>query len=88
MVSNSINGENSYLVKENNMNFDFQNTGYKIFNNSLGINLSPRKGSFKGFRFAAEYFIPIYQSLNGFQSSEFNDFVLTLQFSPGGHMGH
>ena len=88
MVSNSINGENSYLVKENNMNFDFQNTGYKIFNNSLGINLSPRKGSFKGFRFAAEYFIPIYQSLNGFQSSEFNDFVLSLQFSPGGHMGH
>ena len=88
VVENSIIGENSFLVKENNMNFDFQNTGYKIFNNSLGINLSPRKGSFKNFRFAAEYFIPIYQSFNGFQSRELNDFVITLQISPGGHMGH
>ena len=87
VVENSIIGENSFLVKENNMNFDFQNTGYKIFN-SLGINLSPRNGSFKNFRFAAEYFIPIYQSFNGFQSRELNDFVITLQISPGGHMGH
>ena len=88
VFENSIIGENSLLVKENNMNFDFQNTGYKIFNNSLGINLSPRKGSFKNFRFAAEYFIPIYQYFNGFQSRELNDFVITLQISPGGHMGH
>ena len=88
VVENSIIGENSFLVKENNMNFDFQNTGYKIFKNSLGINLSPRKGSFKNFRFAAEYFMPIYQSFNGFQSRELNDFVITLQISPGGHMGH
>ncbi|RPG64364.1 MAG: hypothetical protein CBE50_001035 [Flammeovirgaceae bacterium TMED290] len=87
-IENSINGQNLSLVREDNMNLDFQNTGYKILNNSLGINLSPRKGALKNFRFAAEYFIPIYQSFLGFQSSKLNDFVVTLQVSPGGHIGH
>ncbi len=87
-IENSIIGENLFLVRENNMNLDFQNTGYKIFKNSLGINFSPRKGVLKNLRFASEFILPIYQSYNGYQSSETNNFVLTLQYSPGGHSGH
>ena len=41
-----------------------------------------------GSCFIISHFMPIYQSFKGFQSRELNDFVITLQISPGGHMGH
>ena len=35
-----------------------------------------------------EYILPTYMSYEGLQIGNFNGLSLTLQYSPGGHMGH
>ena len=83
-----VNGSSANLISDKNSDFDVINSGYKVLNNSLGLNASPLKGVLKNIRFSAEYVLPLYQSYNGYQSGKINDFVLSLQYSPGGHMGH
>tara|TARA_Y100000741_G_scaffold194908_2_gene148167 strand:- start:2272 stop:2985 length:714 start_codon:yes stop_codon:yes gene_type:complete len=83
-----VNGSSANLISDKNSDFDFINSGYKVLNNSFGLNASPLKGVLKNIRFSAEYVLPLYQSYNGYQSRKINDFVLSLQYSPGGHMGH
>ena len=83
-----VNGSSANLISDKNSDFDVINSGYKVLNNSFGLNASPLKGVLKNIRFSAEYVLPLYQSYNGYQSRKINDFVLSLQYSPGGHMGH
>ena len=83
-----VNGSSANLISDKNSDFDVINSGYNVLNNSFGVNVSPPKGVLKNIRFSAEYVLPIYQSYNGYQSRKINDFVLSLQYSPGGHMGH
>ena len=83
-----VNGSSANLISDKNSDFDVINSGYKVLNNSFGLNASPLKGVLKNIRFSAEYVLPLYQSYNGYQSRKTNDFVLSLQYSPGGHMGH
>ena len=83
-----VNGSSANLISDKNSDFDVKNSGYKVLNNSFGLNASPLKGVLKNIRFSAEYVLPLYQSYNGYQSRKINDFVLSLQYSPGGHMGH
>lgn len=83
-----VNGSSANLISDKNSDFDVINSGYKVLNNSFGLNASPLKGVLKNIRFSAEYVLPLYQSYNGYQSRKINNFVLSLQYSPGGHMGH
>ena len=83
-----VNGSPLFLIPDKNSDFDIRNTGYRILSNSFGLNISPAKGALKNFRFSAEYILPLFQSYNGYQNSKINDFILSLQLSPGGHMGH
>ena len=83
-----VNGSSANLISDKNSDFDVINSGYKVLNNSFGLNASPLKGVLKNIRFSAEYVLPLYQSYNGYQSRKINDFVLSLQYSPGGHMAH
>ena len=83
-----VNGSSANLISDKNSDFDVINSGYKVLNNSFSLNASPLKGVLKNIRFSAEYVLPLYQSYNGYQSRKINDFVLSLQYSPGGHMGH
>ncbi|MAR64823.1 MAG: hypothetical protein CMB83_02685 [Flammeovirgaceae bacterium] len=83
-----VNGSSANLISDKNSDFDVINSGFKVLNNSFGLNASPLKGVLKNIRFSAEYVLPLYQSYNGYQSRKINDFVLSLQYSPGGHMGH
>ncbi|MFL2991290.1 MAG: hypothetical protein ACJZZ7_05465 [Cytophagales bacterium] len=83
-----VNGSSANLISDKNSDFDVINSGYKVLNNSFGLNASPLKGVLKNIRISAEYVLPLYQSYNGYQSRKINDFVLSLQYSPGGHMGH
>jgi len=83
-----VNGSSANLISDKNLDFDVKNSGYNVLNNSFGLNVSPLKGVLKNIRFSAEYVLPLYQSYNGYQSRKINDFILSLQYSPGGHMGH
>jgi len=88
IMQSKVNGSFLFLIPEKNSDFDIRNTGYNMLNNSFGLNISPPKGGLKNIRFSAEYVLPLYQSYNGHQSRKINDFILSLQYSPGGHMGH
>ena len=75
---------NSSIMILNNKN----NSGYVLLNSALGLNFTFNKGILKNKRISMEYILPTYMSYEGLQVGSFNGFSLTLQYSPGGHMGH
>ena len=61
---------------------------FHIINTSFGLNVAIKKGVFKNTRVSIEYSLPSYMSYSGVQVGNFNDFILNLQYSPGGHKNH
>jgi hypothetical protein len=75
---------NSSIMILNNKN----NSGYVLLNSALGLNFIFNRGILKNKRISLEYSLPTYMSYEGLQIGSFNGFLLSLQYSPGGHMGH
>ena len=86
--SEKIKGSDSDLNIQEMVLNNSNNSGYRIFNNALGINLSLNKGIMRNFRVSLEYAIPLYQSFDGLQIGNINEFNFSLQYTPGGHKGH
>ena len=86
--SEKIKGSDSDLNIQEMVLNNSNNSGYRIFNNALGINFSINKGIMRNSRISLEYKIPLYQSFDGLQIGNINDFNLSLQYTPGGHKGH
>ena len=75
---------NSSIMILNNKN----NSGYVLLNSALGLNFIFNRGILKNKRISLGYSLPTYMSYEGLQIGSFNGFLLSLQYSPGGHMGH
>ena len=84
----SINGEDEDLISNVMILNNNSNSGYVLINSALGINLSLKKGLLRNSRISLEYLFPTYMSYNGIQIGNFNGFILSLQYSPGGHKNH
>ena len=67
---------------------DTYNYGSKNLTGSLGMNFMIPSGTFQGLRIGLEYLIPLYQNYDGIQMGMDNNFLIGLQFSPGGHQSH
>ena len=85
---NRIKGEDSTLNKSLMILNNNNNSGSVLLNTSFGLNVAIKKGVFKNARVSIEYSVPSYMSYSGVQVGNFNDFILNLQYSPGGHKNH
>ena len=85
---NRIKGEDSTLNKSLMILNNNNNSGSVLLNTSFGLNVAIKKGVFKNARVSIEYSLPSYMSYSGVQVGNFNDFILNLQYSPGGHKNH
>tara|TARA_B100000287_G_scaffold282057_1_gene265760 strand:- start:483 stop:1343 length:861 start_codon:yes stop_codon:yes gene_type:complete len=85
---NRIKGEDSKLNKSLMILNNNNNSGSVLLNTSFGLNVAIKKGVFKNARVSIEYTLPSYMSYSGIQVGNFNDFILNLQYSPGGHKNH
>ena len=85
---NGIKGQDSELDSTIMILNNKNNSGYVLLNSALGLNFIFNKGILKNKRISMEYIFPTYMSYEGLQVGSFNGFSLTLQYSPGGHMGH
>ena len=85
---NGIKGQDSELDSTIMILNNKNNSGYVILNSALGLNFTFNKGFLKNKRISMEYILPTHMSYEGLQVGSFNGFSLTLQYSPGGHMGH
>ena len=85
---NGIKGQDSELDSTIMILNNKNNSGYVLLNSALGLNFTFNKGILKNKRISMEYIFPTYMSYEGLQVGSFNGFSLTLQYSPGGHMGH
>ena len=81
-------GEDSILDSTIMILNNKNNSGYVLLNSALGLNFTFNKGILKNKRISMEYILPTYMSYEGLQIGNFNGLSLTLQYSPGGHMGH
>ena len=85
---NRILGEDTQLDPTIMILNNKNNTGHVLLNSAVGLNFTSNKGVLKNKRISLEYIIPTYMSYEGLQVGSFNGLVLTLQYSPGGHIGH